>query len=60
MSNKEEFIIDQHPEAEKIWLACAGSGHAFKHGPALGEYIAKRILNVRTDEAYEGKFKLSI
>jgi glycine/D-amino acid oxidase-like deaminating enzyme len=24
-----------------------GSGHGFKHGPALGEYVAARILDGR-------------
>jgi len=39
----EHFIIDRHPEMENVWIAGGGSGHAFKHGPALGDYIARRI-----------------
>ena len=54
----EEFIIDQHPEDENVWFACGGSGHAFKHGPALGEYIAKRVLGMETPKEYQGKFRL--
>jgi glycine/D-amino acid oxidase-like deaminating enzyme len=38
------FIIDRHPAAENIWLLGGGSGHGFKHGPAIGEMIAKLVL----------------
>jgi len=38
------FIIDRHPENENVWLAGGGSGHGFKHGPALGEMMAELIL----------------
>ncbi|HTJ51777.1 MAG TPA: FAD-dependent oxidoreductase [Cyclobacteriaceae bacterium] len=34
------FIFDQHPEADNIIILGGGSGHGFKHGPALGELIA--------------------
>lgn len=35
-----DFLIDRHPEFENVWLAGGGSGHGFKHGPALGAYVA--------------------
>jgi glycine/D-amino acid oxidase-like deaminating enzyme len=35
------FILDQHPEAENLWLLGGGSGHGFKHGPALGELVSR-------------------
>ena len=38
------FIIDRHPAAENVWLLGGGSGHGFKHGPALGEMVAKLVL----------------
>jgi glycine/D-amino acid oxidase-like deaminating enzyme len=38
-----DFLIDRHPELENVWLVGGGSGHGFKHGPALGEYVAARI-----------------
>lgn len=38
------FIIDQHPEHENVWLLGGGSGHGFKHGPAIGEMMAELIL----------------
>ncbi len=34
------FIFDRHPEADNIWFLGGGSGHGFKHGPALGELVA--------------------
>jgi len=39
-----DFLIDRHPEAENVWLVGGGSGHGFKHGPAVGAYLAERIL----------------
>ena len=38
-----DFLIDRHPEFENLWLAGGGSGHGFKHGPAVGEYVARMI-----------------
>jgi glycine/D-amino acid oxidase-like deaminating enzyme len=38
-----DFLIDRHPQMENVWLVGGGSGHGFKHGPAVGEYLAKRI-----------------
>ncbi len=38
-----DFLIDRHPELENVWLVGGGSGHGFKHGPALGEYVAARL-----------------
>jgi monomeric sarcosine oxidase len=39
-----DFLIDRHPELENVWFAGGGSGHGFKHGPALGEYVTGQIL----------------
>jgi monomeric sarcosine oxidase len=38
-----DFLIDRHPELANVWLAGGGSGHGFKHGPALGEYLAGQM-----------------
>ena len=38
------FIVDRHPGLENVWLLGGGSGHGFKHGPALGETMAELIL----------------
>jgi len=45
------FIIDRHPSMENVWLVGGGSGHGFKHGPAVGEMIAELILKGRQPEA---------
>jgi sarcosine oxidase len=39
------FIMDRHPRMKNVWLLGGGSGHGFKHGPALGEMLAELILN---------------
>jgi len=45
------FIIDRHPKNENVWLLGGGSGHGFKHGPALGEMMAELILKGREPAA---------
>ncbi len=40
-----DFLIDRHPERDNVWLVGGGSGHGFKHGPAVGEYVAARIVD---------------
>jgi glycine/D-amino acid oxidase-like deaminating enzyme len=42
-----DFIVDRHPKMENVWLLGGGSGHGFKHGPALGEMMAELILKNR-------------
>jgi monomeric sarcosine oxidase len=39
-----DFLVDRHPEMENVWLVGGGSGHGYKHGPALGEYVAAQVL----------------
>ncbi len=34
------FLIGPLPDQDRVWLMGGGSGHGFKHGPALGEYVA--------------------
>jgi monomeric sarcosine oxidase len=38
-----DFLIDRHPEFENAWLVGGGSGHGFKHGPAVGEHLTSLI-----------------
>ena len=45
-----DFLIDRHPELDNVWLVGGGSGHGFKHGPAVGRYVAERIAGVRAEE----------
>lgn len=51
-----DFLIDRHPKFENVWIAGGGSGHGFKHGPALGEYLSSRILD---NAAAEPRFSLA-
>ena len=51
-----DFLIDRHPELANVWLVGGGSGHGFKHGPAVGEYVAARIADGKPVEA---KFSLA-
>ena len=39
-----DFLIDRHPQMENVWLVGGGSGHGFKHGPAVGDYVAELIV----------------
>jgi sarcosine oxidase len=34
------FIAARHPASERVWIVGGGSGHGFKHGPAMAERIA--------------------
>jgi glycine/D-amino acid oxidase-like deaminating enzyme len=45
------FIIDRHPAMENVWLVGGGSGHGFKHGPAVGEMMSELILKDREPDA---------
>src|SRR5229473_6248472 len=50
-SPDNNFIIDRHPRHENIWLLGGGSGHGFKHGPALGEMVAGLVLEHKNPDA---------
>jgi glycine/D-amino acid oxidase-like deaminating enzyme len=52
------FIVDRHPWAENVWLVGGGSGHGFKHGPALGEYVAQLVLSQRDVNPFFGLSRL--
>ncbi len=42
------FIVDRHPDNENVWIVGGGSGHGFKHGPALGEMVRNPVLKDET------------
>jgi len=57
-SSNGDFLIDRHPRMENVWLVGGGSGHGFKHGPAVGEYVRDRVLGrgeVELRFSYESK-----
>ena len=39
------FVVDTHPEHERVIFASACSGHGFKHSAALGEALAQRVVH---------------
>ncbi len=39
-SSNGDLLIDRHPGLDNVWLVGCGSGHGFKHGPAVGEHVA--------------------
>lgn len=43
-SPDHHLIIDRHPAANNLWLVGGGSGHGFKHGPAVGEMLAEWVM----------------
>ncbi|MDQ2855515.1 MAG: FAD-dependent oxidoreductase, partial [Acidobacteriota bacterium] len=49
-----DFLIDRHPDFENVWLVGGGSGHGFKHGPTVGEYLVARINGI--EEGIEPRF----
>ena len=40
LSPDSHFIAARHPEYEGVWIVGGGSGHGFKHGPAMAERLA--------------------
>jgi len=50
-----DFLIDRHPALEDVWIVGGGSGHGFKHGPAVGEYV-KQMLT--TSAVREPRFSI--
>lgn len=57
-SSNGDFLLDRHPGIDNVWLAGGGSGHGFKHGPAVGEYLARQILSAGK-EAPEPRFSFA-
>ena len=51
-----DFLIDRHPALEKVWLVGGGSGHGFKHGPVVGQYVCDVLLG---KPAAEPRFSLA-
>jgi sarcosine oxidase len=55
-----DFLIDQHPHMENVWLVGGGSGHGFKHGPSVGEYLAQQVSGgAEARSKWEPRFSLA-
>lgn len=46
-----DFLIDRHPDHDNVWIVGGGSGHGFKHGPAVGELAARMVLDGERPDA---------
>ena len=46
------FVIDVHPDNDRIMIASPCSGHGFKHSAAIGEALAEQVI--------DGKSKIEI
>lgn len=44
-----DFLIDRHPDMANVWLVGGGSGHGFKHGPAVGRTVAELVTGEKSD-----------
>jgi sarcosine oxidase len=47
-----DFLVDRHPEMPNVWLVGGGSGHGFKHGPAMGDYVAGQLSTAREEPRF--------
>ena len=52
LSSDSHFVFGRHPDRPSWWLFGGGSGHGFKHGPALAEYIADCVEERRSPEPF--------
>lgn len=44
-SSNGDFLIDRHPTFDGVYLLGGGSGHGFKHGPAVGRMMAELVVH---------------
>ena len=50
-SSNGDFLIDRHPTLEGAYLLGGGSGHGFKHGPAVGRMMAELVVHGTAPDA---------
>jgi sarcosine oxidase len=50
-----DLLIDRHPSLRNVWFAGGGSGHGFKHAPAVAAYLLDAI---QRDYSPEPRFRL--
>lgn len=54
----EHFIVTQHPELSNAWIVGGGSGHGYKHGIMLGDYVARRVVGEDDQPDLAAMFRL--
>jgi glycine/D-amino acid oxidase-like deaminating enzyme len=47
------FIIDRHPGLANAWIVGGGSGHAFKHGPVIGDLVAGLVRGAGREPGHD-------
>jgi len=47
-----DFLIDRLPKTANVWIVGGGSGHGFKHGPAVGEYVLSLMDGGKPDPRF--------
>jgi glycine/D-amino acid oxidase-like deaminating enzyme len=52
LTGDTHFLVAPHPERQSWWIVGGGSGHGFKHGPALGDYVADCVEGSREPEPF--------
>lgn len=55
LSPDSRFLAGRHPEHPRTWIVGGGSGHGFKHGPAMAELVADAL---RSGTPLPGRFAL--
>jgi sarcosine oxidase len=45
-----QFVFARHPDQKDVWLLGGGSGHGYKHGPALAEHVAAVLAGTAEPE----------
>ena len=48
MTPDEHFVMDRHPEHDRVVYACGFSGHGFKFASVVGEILADLALKSET------------
>ena len=55
-----DFLLDRHPDFENVWLVGGGSGHGFKHGPAVGEYVVSMLSSGAAEPRFALRTKQTV
>jgi sarcosine oxidase len=42
------FVLDAHPDSERVIIVSPCSGHGFKHSPAIGEALSEWVIDGRS------------
>jgi glycine/D-amino acid oxidase-like deaminating enzyme len=59
-TSSRNFIVDRHPSLRNVWIAGGGNAEAFKQGPVIGEYVAKRVLGDEGDPEVAKQFRIPL